>query len=117
MRCSSNTARRLRPERSAARTAIGYAVFAGAWIFLSDAVATALVRDPHTLETVSVVKGWVFVAVTAGLLYLRVRDQLTRWSAEVERRQHSEAQLRRISRAVEQSPASVVVTDPHGVIE
>jgi PAS domain S-box-containing protein len=36
---------------------------------------------------------------------------------DVTRRRHSEARLRQLSRAVEQSPASIMITDPEGRIE
>ena len=105
------------PLRRAARTAVGYAVFAGLWILLSDTLLNWLVHDPVEVRDLSVAKGWVFVAVTAALLYIHVARELSRWNAEVVRRRDSEATLLRISRAVEQSPASVVVTDTRGVIE
>ena len=105
------------PRKAAARTALGYGAVAALWILLSDEIANRLFSDPATLQVVSMTKGWVFVAVTAVLLYFRIEEQIRRWSDEVDRRVQIEAQLRRITRAVDQGPASVVVTDRHGVIE
>jgi len=53
--------------------AVGYAVFAGLWILLSDRALGALVDDPRRLVGWSVVKGGAFVAVTAVLLWLLLR--------------------------------------------
>lgn len=56
----------------AMRAAVAYAVFAAAWIGLSDVVLEFFVRDVTLMSRVSMVKGWAFVVVTAGLLYLMV---------------------------------------------
>lgn len=61
---------------SALRPALVYAVFAALWILFSDQLAAALFHDPDTLTLVSMLKGWLFVAVTTLLLYGLVRRQL-----------------------------------------
>lgn len=61
---------------SALRPALVYAVFAALWILFSDQLAAALFHDPDTLTLVSMLKGWLFVAVTTLLLYGMVRRQL-----------------------------------------
>ena len=50
-----------------------YALFAAAWILLSDRLAYLLFPDPEQLIHVSIYKGWVFVAVTSLLLYVLLR--------------------------------------------
>ena len=50
-----------------------YAAFASLWVLLSDKLAEALFHDPHHLLVVSTLKGWLFVAVTAVMLYLLIR--------------------------------------------
>jgi PAS domain S-box-containing protein len=57
----------------ALRVVFLYAGFSGIWILLSDRAVAALVRDPATMTVVSIVKGWVFVAVTATLLFVMVK--------------------------------------------
>jgi two-component system NtrC family sensor kinase len=103
--------------RVALRTAAAYALFSAIWIFASDTIVSRVVTDPVTMHRVELTKGWACVAVTSVLLYMLVSEQLRGRSAEAERRRRSEEQLLRISRAVEQSPASVVVTDRLGTIE
>ena len=50
-----------------------YVVFAGFWILVSDSVVSWLLSDPAAISQVSVAKGWLFVAVTALLLYGLIR--------------------------------------------
>lgn len=52
---------------------LAYAVFASAWILLSDQTLALLFSEPRTLIRASMVKGWFFVAVTSLLLYFLVR--------------------------------------------
>ena len=52
---------------------LSYALFAGLWILLSDRALGTLVKDPEALVRASMAKGWLFVAVTALLLYGLVR--------------------------------------------
>jgi PAS domain S-box-containing protein len=56
----------------ALRLALVYALFASAWIFGSDWLLGHFVHDPAFLVQVGALKGWVFVAVTACLLYVLV---------------------------------------------
>lgn len=57
----------------ALRVAALYAGCSGLWILLSDRVVGALVHDPSTMTLVSIVKGWVFVGVTAPMLFFLVK--------------------------------------------
>lgn len=50
--------------------ALGYALFGALWILFSDQAIMYLVQDsPRTLVWMSMLKGWLFVAVTAVLLW------------------------------------------------
>jgi signal transduction histidine kinase/ActR/RegA family two-component response regulator len=60
--------------RPALRLALVYAAVAAAWILLSDRVVAALFSQVWPAMTVSLVKGWLFVVVTASLLYLERRN-------------------------------------------
>ncbi|MFT3830492.1 MAG: PAS domain S-box protein [Opitutaceae bacterium] len=62
--------------KHALRIAAIYAALGGLWIRFSDHIALVLFPEPHTLAIANTVKGWGFVAVTAGLLYVLVRRQL-----------------------------------------
>jgi PAS domain S-box-containing protein len=54
------------------RIAAYYAVAGGLWIAFSDAVLGMLVHDPEVMTRIAMVKGWVYVAVTAFILYLLI---------------------------------------------
>lgn len=53
-----------------ARIALLYAAFASLWIFASDKLVAITLSDPELIVRVSMFKGFVFVLVTAWLLYL-----------------------------------------------
>ncbi|WP_371380981.1 ATP-binding protein [Sporomusa aerivorans] len=42
------------------------------WIFASDELVRMIAADPATFRNLSVIKGWVFVLVTAALLYIQI---------------------------------------------
>ncbi len=51
------------------RTVVFYALVASLWIFLSDAILAWLIIDPQLLTRIQTIKGWLFVIVTATLLF------------------------------------------------
>ncbi|WP_338439405.1 ATP-binding protein [uncultured Aquabacterium sp.] len=55
------------------RATVGYAVFAAAWIFLSDRVLGQF-SDPETLARFSMFKGLAFVAATSAILWLTLQN-------------------------------------------
>jgi diguanylate cyclase (GGDEF)-like protein/PAS domain S-box-containing protein len=50
-----------------------YVVFAVFWIFLSEELLAAFIRDPETALWLSIANGWLFILVTTTLLYLLIR--------------------------------------------
>lgn len=50
-----------------------YAVIGGLWILFSDQLLAALVSDPVTFARLETMKGWFYVIVSAGLLYILIR--------------------------------------------
>jgi len=55
--------------------ALLYAIFATFWILISSGMFASLVTDSELLEKIELVKGLCFVAVTAFLLYLILREK------------------------------------------
>ncbi len=100
-----------RHERVALRISVLYAFFAAVWILLSDRILVALVPDPATIGRLSTYKGWVFVAVTALLLYAALRAQLRGTEKQADERVKTEQSLReseaRFSAAFHASPAGI----------
>ncbi|MBK7616698.1 MAG: PAS domain-containing protein [Burkholderiales bacterium] len=64
------------PSEDALGVVLIYAAFAALWILLSDRLVALFVSDPSLVLTLSMLKGWLFVAVTSALLYLLIRRLL-----------------------------------------
>ena len=56
-----------------ARIALLYAAAGCLWIAFSDMALTALVHDVYLITLIAMMKGWLYVAVTAIILYLLIR--------------------------------------------
>ncbi len=69
-------------KRTALRVAVFYALIAGLWIFLSDKALTMMFTDPSLLTAAQTIKGWLFVAVTAILLFSYMRHCLKNLHAQ-----------------------------------
>ncbi|MDP1524868.1 MAG: PAS domain S-box protein [Rhodocyclaceae bacterium] len=54
------------------RIVLLYALFAGLWIFLSDTAVALLFPGPVSIQVASTLKGLLFVAVTAALLFFLI---------------------------------------------
>jgi PAS domain S-box-containing protein len=89
----------------AAKIALAYAGISALWILLSDRAVEALALTPAWTTTLSILKGWTFVGVTATLLFFTVK----RLVAGASRR---EAQLHTLIHAM---PDLVWLKDPEGV--
>ncbi len=76
-----------------ARTSLIYWAIAALWILLSDHVLTAIISDRNTIDSLQTYKGWLFVTVTALLLYALLRRQLRRWEQEAAERRKAEQSL------------------------
>lgn len=50
-----------------------YGVFGLLWIVLSDLLVVSVFDDPTVVTTAQTVKGWLFVAISTGLIYALVR--------------------------------------------
>jgi diguanylate cyclase (GGDEF)-like protein/PAS domain S-box-containing protein len=85
-----------------------YVVVAALWILFSDLLLLNLVPDPVIFGRLSVVKGWLFVAITSGLLFYLIR----RGIASIRRNQQalirSENRFRML---IEQAPEAILVLD------
>ena len=56
-------------QKTPFRIAAIYALFGALWILLSDKLLALIVHDRSTITTISLWKGWAFIAVTGWLLY------------------------------------------------
>jgi diguanylate cyclase (GGDEF)-like protein len=62
------------PNLSPARIVLLYSFIGTAWIIFSDTVTSWLVTDVHQFGNIGILKGTLFIAATAGLLYLLIRN-------------------------------------------
>jgi putative nucleotidyltransferase with HDIG domain len=60
------------------RTVLSYVVVASLWIWLSNHVLHAMVRDADTLSVMQSVKGTVFVFITGAMLYMMIDRDMRR---------------------------------------
>jgi len=87
-----------------------YAVLAGLYITLSDHLLGLLIKDKNTIVTLSVYKGYAFIAVTATLLYLMLDSTfklISKTFSELEKkeaeRKQAAIQLREVNEHLEQT--------------
>ena len=104
--------------QAALAVVLGYAVFAALWILLSDSAVEALFKDPEQIILASMIKGWLFVAVTTLLLFILVKRQIHLLNEAHQReiesfhaRQHSHDLL---SAIVENSVDAIYAKDKEG---
>lgn len=62
-------------DASALRVVLIYAAFAALWILLSDRLVATLFSEPTHILLASMLKGWLFVAITSLLLYGLIRGR------------------------------------------
>jgi len=79
----------------ALRTTLTYVIFAGLWISSSDWLLGLLVSDPRLMTAIAMSKGWLFVVVTATILYIQVAHE---WRL----REKQQAEIRQLNLELEQ---------------
>lgn len=97
---------------------LSYAVFAALWIPLSDSAVRAMFADPDQIVRASIIKGWLFVVVTTGLLYVLVKRQI-RLQKEAHQREIESFHARQrshdlLSAIVDNSDDAIFAKDPEG---
>jgi PAS domain S-box-containing protein/diguanylate cyclase (GGDEF)-like protein len=97
--------------RVALRTSLWYAFFASLWIALSGLVLAAFVRDARVIAKIEISKGWIFVAVTAFLLYAVLRRQMWWLEKEAEAR----GQAEQLVRETQERFATIFRSSPAGI--
>lgn len=99
------------------RTALIYLLVAAVWIFFSDTTLAWIISpdtQPQLFARGQTIKGWLFVIVTAALLYLLLRRQLERLRQETVARLETQQQLKVLLQAM---PLAVVQVDPDGNVQ
>jgi PAS domain S-box-containing protein len=75
------------------RITVIYAIAGGLWILFSDRMLSALITNAQLLTRMQTYKGWLFVALTAWMLY----ELVTRYRVEL---LSAEKELRKVNRAL-----------------
>jgi two-component system nitrate/nitrite sensor histidine kinase NarX len=63
-------------KRIALRISLIYVLVAGLWVLLSDHLLASLISNPSQWLVAGIGKGWLFVLITAGLLYFLLLREL-----------------------------------------
>jgi len=96
------------PRRAALRISLLYALFGSLWIIFSDTIIELFVNQStihhYHLQTI---KGWLFVAVTAILLYLLIRRTVESFHRTEAARSESEDRLKLL---IERAPDYAIFT-------
>ncbi|MDJ0811195.1 MAG: PAS domain S-box protein [Desulfobacterales bacterium] len=102
------------PYKAAAlKIALIYAGLSAAWILFSDQIVLALVRDAAIITWIQMVKGWLFVVGTAGLIYYLLRRELAAYQRAREELAESEVRFHTL---IEQAADAIFVSDLDGRI-
>jgi len=99
----------LRPHTEALRIVLPYVILGCLWIFLSDSLMN-LATDTQGMLLISNIKGWLFVAITAALLWALVYGRVKRLKSSEAKLRDSEARFKLL---VEYAPDAVFVQTDH----
>lgn len=67
-----DTHREFRPQWVSLKIAFIYIILGVLWILFTDQIVNTLVKDKHTVEMLSMIKGWFYVVATGVLIYLLI---------------------------------------------
>lgn len=95
----------------ALRVTFFYIIFSGLWILLSDQILASIVTDPATLTQIQTYKGEFFVASSAGLIYILLRNEIRRRDVIERSWRQSERKYRQL---VEQASDGIFISDETG---
>ncbi|MDE2440371.1 MAG: PAS domain-containing protein, partial [Betaproteobacteria bacterium] len=88
-----------------------YAAFASAWILLSDKAVLLMTSDPKEMVKISVIKGWLFVAITSLLLFVVLNRYWRQYAAALSERMDT---LRLIETIANSSTDAIFAKDTEG---
>lgn len=71
------------PQQEIFRIVAIYAVSSGLWIYMSDSFLGLVIRDPAVMSRLSIYKGFMFIALTATLLYFLIASYIKRISVHI----------------------------------
>lgn len=99
-------------KQELAKIVLAYVVLAGLWIYASDTLLSRWVSQPQRAAFWSTAKGWLFVAVTAALLWVMLWKLLRRLSETARQAEHTQrlyAALSRVNQANARATSAEVI--------
>ncbi|HEX9078224.1 MAG TPA: ATP-binding protein [Desulfuromonadaceae bacterium] len=101
------------PRSIPGRIVAVYAAISCLWILFSDRVLDAMVKDPHLMARIEILKGWLFILVTSLLLFFLIRRYVSRLRHADET--HTEAE-RRFRELMERVHMVALMLDSAGTV-
>ena len=102
-----------------AQVVLPYMAVAALWILVSDKLVVYLIADPEARLTASMLKGWFFIIITAGLLsvllYRLLRDNMARRVAAEEAKTILENERGQLRTLFDTIPDLIWLKDPDGI--
>ncbi|NTV70546.1 MAG: PAS domain S-box protein [Azonexaceae bacterium] len=106
-------------HQAVAQVVLPYVALAALWILVSDQLVAYLIIDPEMRVTASMLKGWLFIAITASLLstllYRLLRENLARRAAAEDAKVVLERERGHLRTLFDTMPDLVWLKDPDGV--
>ncbi|MBT9520245.1 MAG: PAS domain S-box protein [Dechloromonas sp.] len=106
-------------HRAIAQVVLPYVALAALWILVSDQLLAYMIPDAEARITASVLKGWFFIVITAGLLsallYRLLRENMARRSVAEDAKVAIEHERGRLRTLFDTMPDLVWLKDPDGV--
>jgi two-component system sensor histidine kinase/response regulator len=106
-------------HRAIAQVVLPYIAVAAVWILVSDQLVAYLISDPEMRITVSMLKGWFFIAITAALLYgllsRLLRETFARQTAIEDAKSVLEYERGQLRTLFDTIPDLIWLKDPDGI--
>lgn len=114
----NHTKRSGTPVKRSLKVALVYLLAGGLWILFSDAAVERVVSDPQMLTRLQTWKGWAFVAVTGGVLFMVMLRQFRHDRVMLGRQLGQQEEIRSLSQfqqsVIDNANIWINVLDPQG---
>lgn len=105
---------------SAIRITLIYFVVGILWITLSDLVLENLVHDSETLAKIGILKGWLFILLTSGMVFLLIRKQVIKQQQVEQKLRESKRQYKKTSHElqiiIDNIPAFIIYKNDKNIL-